>query len=91
MVNDLPNGYEEILSIDMKKNKKLMILVNALALIIAFIMTAAMIAKNLTVRAKDAAVYNVRIKITVISQNKKSYVVRLFCFVLNKNCLLVYN
>ncbi len=42
MVYDLPNGYEEILSIDMKKNIKLMILVNGLAIVIAFIMVAVM-------------------------------------------------
>ena len=37
-VNTLPEGYRELLSVDMKKDKRLAVLVNALSLVIAAIL-----------------------------------------------------
>ena len=41
-VESLPEGYKEIYSIDLQKDKKMAVIVNALALIIAAIMTVPM-------------------------------------------------
>jgi hypothetical protein len=37
-VNTLPEGYRELLSVDMKKDKKLAVFVNVLSLVIAAIL-----------------------------------------------------
>ena len=42
-VQSLPEGYKEIYSIDLQKNKKMSLIINALALIIAAVLTVPMI------------------------------------------------